>query len=289
MRMIIPYAGSSVVGGAIYYRGISLINDHLARFVGQLQDAGAGVLFVSPHLDDAVFSCGALLARLARTCPVTVVSVFTAAAPPARSGLAARKQLRGVGGIGAEAHFAERRAEDIAVLEQAGAAWVHLGFRDALFRRVGEAPAGPPGRGRAAYPTFRFHAGRGRIAPSDAGLAEEAGARIACVMRAIGAATVFGPLGVGRHVDHVITRRAVTGLGARTVYFSDFPYSQKQRPDGRFVQGASLAPYPWTDGRAENARRIAGYRTQVPGMFPHGVPISPEVYWIPANDSATAA
>jgi hypothetical protein len=257
------------------------MGDRLTQFVNEIQDAGSEVFFVSPHLDDAVFSCGALLAHLAQTCPVTVLTVFTSAAQPPLSGIAARKQLRALGGIDAETHFAERRAEDVAVLEEAGARWIHLGYRDALFRRVGEAPGGTPGTGRATYPTFRFHAGRGRIAPSDAGLAAE--------VDTSGAKTVFGPLGIGRHVDHLVTRHAVTGLGLRTVYFSDFPYSETAAADPGFVARAALTPRTWSEGRAENVRRITGYRTQVAGLFPHGVPISPEVYWIPANDSATAA
>jgi LmbE family N-acetylglucosaminyl deacetylase len=258
------------------------MSDRLTQFVNEIQDSGDAVFFVSPHLDDAVFSCGALLARLAETCPVTVLTVFTSAASPPRWGMAARSQLRALGGIDAETHFAERRAEDIAVLEEAGARWVHLGYRDALFRRVREAPAGAPGGGRAAYPTFRFHAGRGRVARSDQGLAAEVGARIAEAMGASGAKTVFGPLGIGRHVDHVVTRDAVAGLGLRAVYFSDFPYSQTAAADEGFVARAALTPSTWSSGRAENVRRISGYRTQVPGLFPHGVPISPEVYWIPA-------
>jgi len=286
--MIIPYTGN-VIAGRANTGVIMSMGDRLTQLVGNIQDAGSAVLFVSPHLDDAVFSCGALIAHLARTCPVTVLSVFTSAAPPARWGVGARKQLRALGGTDAEAHYADRRAEDIAVVEEAGAGWIHLGYRDALFRRVGEAPAGPPGKGRAAYPTFRFHAGRGRIAPGDAALPALIGARVASVMDAIGARIVFGPLGVGCHVDHLITRRAVEGLGLASVYFSDFPYSERAAPDADFVQRASLARYRWSDGRAENAKRMAGYRTQVPGLFPHGVPISPEVYWIPAKDSAAAA
>ena len=34
-------------------------------------------VFLSPHLDDAVFSCGGLLARLAKTGPVLVLNLFT--------------------------------------------------------------------------------------------------------------------------------------------------------------------------------------------------------------------
>jgi hypothetical protein len=101
---------------------------------------------------------------------------------------------------------------------------------------------------------------------------------------------VLAPLGVGRHVDHLITRRAARELGRpiRTVYYSDFPYSQTARPESDFIARAGLVPHPWLAGRAENASRIAGYRTQFAGLFRDGtVPTCPEIYWVAANDSTT--
>jgi hypothetical protein len=177
--------------------------------------------------------------------------------------------------------FGRRRAEDLEVLAGLGAEAVHLGFADALFRRV-------PG-GRPAYRTFRFDAARGRVAGCDAGLAAEVSARFGRIVRGCGAEVVLAPLGVGRHVDHLITRRAAAELGLRTVYYSDFPYSRTAEPDPGFVRRAGLVPFPWLSGRAENTRRIAAYRTQA-GLFPGGtVPTWPEVYWVGANDSATVA
>src|ERR1700757_4655329 len=95
------------------FRGTDSLSagDRLTQLVGEIQDAGSAVMFVSPHLDDAVLSCGALLAHLARTCPVTVLTIFSSAAPPAKWGLAARKTLRDLGVTDAEALFEERRAE----------------------------------------------------------------------------------------------------------------------------------------------------------------------------------
>lgn len=263
--------------------------NQLARLVRELNAARLAVVVVSPHLDDAVLSCGALLSHLARRCPVTVLTVFTEAAPPPWS-LPARRQVRTVG-LGAEALFEERRAEDNAVLAELGAAAVHLGLRDALFRRVGEPPSGPRRQGGwPTYPTFRFDAARGRIARSDAGLPAQVGARIAEVVRTCRADVVFAPLGVGRHVDHVIIRRAAQYLQSPTVYYSDFPYSETAVPEPGFVRGAALVPHPWLSGRAQNASRIAAYRTQFAGLFPHGtVPTRPEIYWMPAKDSAAAA
>lgn len=254
--------------------------NHLAQLIGEIQDAGSAVLFTSPHLDDAVLSCGALLAKLARTCPVTVLTVFSSAAQPARSGLAARKTLRSLGIADAEDYFEKRRLEDIAVLKEAGASWIHLGLTDALFRRVGHSAKDPAGTGRAAYPTYRLDAARGRIASSDANLAAEVGDLIRQAAGSSGATTVFGPLGVGRHVDHLITRNAVAASRVNAVYYSDFPYSVGNPPDERFIHDASLRPYEWLSGRAENAKLIAGYRTQFDLLFPDGLPMSPETYWI---------
>jgi LmbE family N-acetylglucosaminyl deacetylase len=258
-----------------------MTTDRLSRLLAEATGPGSAVLVMSPHLDDAVLSCGALLAHLADRHPITVATVFTAAAPPPWS-LPARRQLRALGGVGAEDFFAQRRAEDRDVLAGIGAEAVHLGFRDALFRR---------GRRGPAYPTFRFDAARGRVASCDARLAAEVGARVAEIARASQAGLIFAPLGVGRHVDHLITRRAAGELGRpiRTVYYSDFPYSQTATPDPGFVQDAGLVPHPWLAGRAENANRIAGYRTQFAGLFRDGtVPTCPEIYWVGANDSTIA-
>ena len=56
--------------------------DRLTRLIAEMETAGSAVVVMSPHLDDAVLSCGALLAHLAARHRVTVTTVFTAAAPP---------------------------------------------------------------------------------------------------------------------------------------------------------------------------------------------------------------
>jgi LmbE family N-acetylglucosaminyl deacetylase len=264
--------------------------DKLARFVSEVKAARSAVIAMSPHLDDAILSCGALIADLVRQCPITVVSVFTAASP-APWPWPARRQMRAIGASDAESFFARRRAEDLAVLAEVGAVAVHLGLRDALFRRVRSAPDGLPGvTGRPAYPTFRFDAARGRVASADAGLDAVVARRVDEVAQAADARVILAPLGIGRHVDHLITRSAARFLELRVVYYSDFPYSEKSAPESEFIRRASLVPHPWLHGRAENARRIAGYQTQVRGLFPNGmVPTRPEVYWFTDSDSALPA
>lgn len=267
--------------------------DQLPGFGRDVYEAGSPVVVVSPHLDDAVLSCGALLASLARRCPVTIVTVFTAASPRPWS-LPARRALRAAGVTDAEQFYALRRAEDQAVVNELGAVPVHLGLRDALFRRFGDAGGRRPRWARwPVYPTFRFDAAVGRVAAADTTLAADLSARLDGIVRAGEAGEaglVLAPLGVGRHVDHVITRSAARRLRSRVVYYSDFPYSQTQAPDQAFVRRASLTPRTWLAGRAENARLIAGYRTQFTGLFPDGtVPLRPEVYWDVMAASRSAA
>jgi len=260
--------------------------DKLTQLVGEIKDVGSPVIFVSPHLDDAVLSCGALLTQLARTNSVTVLTVFSSARPPAKWAPSARTELRNHGAVDAMKYFEDRRAEDIAAMKEVGAAWIHLGFTDAPFRRVGET-AGKDS-GRAAYPSFHLNIARGWIASSDATLAAKVSVMVREAVSASAATAVFAPLGAGRHVDHLITRNAVAASGIDAVYYSDFPYSQTAKPSARFVRKASLRPYTWLTGRAENVNLIGRYKTQVDGLFPRGIPISPETYWIREPDPAGA-
>ena len=77
-------------------------------------------LALSPHLDDAAFSCGGTLARLARGgARVVVATPFTATVPDP-TGFALACQLDK--GLGAHVDYmALRRAEDVSAVEHLGA------------------------------------------------------------------------------------------------------------------------------------------------------------------------
>ena len=81
------------------------------------------VLAISPHLDDAAFSAGGLLATLARAHRVVVATVFTQSVP-APTGFALRCQTD-KGLAPEEDYLALRRAEDAAACAALGAepAW----------------------------------------------------------------------------------------------------------------------------------------------------------------------
>jgi LmbE family N-acetylglucosaminyl deacetylase len=243
-----------------------------------------GWLFLSAHLDDAVLSCGALMAEFAPRRPVTVATLFTAATPPPHT-RAARSFLRQCAVTDSAALFADRRAEDRDVV--LGGEHVHLHEVDALFRR--RAVPGPVAQLAGLlpelvhrYPTFRYDIAKGRVSRGDRALLGQLRDRVAGLVTRTGAELVFCPVGVGRHVDHLITRAVGTVAGDRVVYYSDFPYNLAAEADPAFLAARDLVPGTWDEGIGAKERLIRGYRTQADALFPDGrVPAVPEVYYAP--------
>ncbi|MFC5137629.1 PIG-L family deacetylase [Actinomycetospora rhizophila] len=245
---------------------------------------GEALLFLSAHLDDAVLSCGGLMAHLADRHPLVVVTVFSEAGDPPHT-RAARTFLRQCGADDAASLFAARRAEDRAVLDGLGARTVHLGEVDALFRRR-DVPAALDRAGRAVpelvhrYPTYRFDIALGRVSGGDGALVDAVTPRVRALADEAGARTVFCPVGVGRHVDHLLTRRVGEALGLRVIHYSDFPYDLTHATDPAFLAAHGATRRSFADGTADRERLVRGYATQVDALFGDGtVPATPEVYY----------
>jgi LmbE family N-acetylglucosaminyl deacetylase len=158
---------------------------------------------VSPHPDDAVWSVGGRIARwVAAGEQVTVVTVFDGAGAV----------LPGAWRSVAEPYA--RRAEDIRALSHLGARRVSVGLPDAALRAEDGVP-------RYASRLQLF----GRPHEADRVLTST----LAGVLRELCGPGVLlhSPLAAGRHVDHVLVRRAVGLLAGATRsvrYYEDFPY-----------------------------------------------------------------
>ncbi len=182
-------------------------------------------LFVSPHLDDVVFSCGGLAAMLAdRGWHTVLATVFTRSVVPAQ-GFALACQLDK--GLPPELDYmALRRAEDLraaAIIPFAAVHWLDL--PEAPHRGYDSAPA-----------LFgAVHAGD-TIGPAVASGLAELAARLRPDL-------VLAPQGLGNHVDHQIVVSAVqAGLPAdRTLRYRDTPYAMRQ-PSGPSGTGERVVP-----------------------------------------------
>jgi LmbE family N-acetylglucosaminyl deacetylase len=207
------------------------------------------LLAVSPHLDDAAFSAGALLWSAAqRGWRVIVATVFTGNVEQP-SGFALACQLDK--GLPADVDYmALRREEDRQACAALGAEPVHLPLLEAPHRGYDSAAA-----------LF------GSVRPDDAACAAVS-ERLAQVFADVRPGAVLAPLGVGGHVDHLIVRDAVRRLaGPRLRLWEDWPYVDRAGVQGRET-ARCLTGSP--EARAAKITACASYMTQLGFQFGGG-------------------
>ena len=249
-------------------------------------EQGVPLIVLSPHLDDAALSCGALMIHAASRTSVIVVTLFTEAAPKPYT-FSARRYLQQVGVRDAEALYQQRREEDRAALERVGITCVHAGLPEALFRRRSGRIRSLGGRAlpelEHVYPIYRMHITAGRVAPADAGTMRQVSEMIRQRVDS-GPSVVLAPLGVGKHVDHILVRNVAKHSGAQVVYYSDFPYNQRHLAEDDFVRRNRLTEMQWSKLIEAKIELVQAYHTQVEALFEGGrIPVVPEIFFSTAN------
>ena len=250
------------------------------------------LIVLSPHLDDAVLSCGALMNHARTETSVTVVTFFTEGGAPPYT-YSARRYLHQCRKRTANSLFLARRAEDQAVLEGAGISYVHVGLKEILFRRRTQPllnwfpwTSGLIPELSYSYPTYHLHVLRGGISPDDLGTIRSVLDTIDHL--SLESSTLFlAPLGIGGHKDHILVRTAAELSRKRVAYYSDFPYNTRHSVDLSFVQRNSLMQTTWSRDVAAKLPLIRAYRTQVDALFPAGkIPVVPETYLLPKRQKS---
>ena len=169
-------------------------------------------LALSPHLDDAVFSCGGAMALLADAgWRVVMATAFTQSVPDP-TGFALACQLDK--GLSPETDYmALRRQEDRAAAELLGAEPRWLGLPEAPHRGYSSAAA--------------LFAGP---LPNDDVWRDLSGL-LTCLLQELQPALVLAPQGLGGHVDHLQMMRAVQHAAPHTplAYFRDTPYAMRHK------------------------------------------------------------
>lgn len=224
-------------------------------------DAYERVVVLSPHLDDAVLSCGGLLAQLGSKALVITISCSR----PPKGAHGRSRNRRG------HAPPVERRREDILAMERLGCHFVHLGFSDAVYRRS-------PTSGQLIYRSSRPLLSR--IPVDDLGHMEEVYVVLRRLVSDMGPLLLLSPMAVGYHVDHVICSQIAGRLSDRRthlLYYEDFPYvlGQLWLPDLDDDPHEAIARLGLTPGVRRHvpfdidakAAVIGCYRSQLPALF----------------------
>jgi LmbE family N-acetylglucosaminyl deacetylase len=171
--------------------------DRLAHTDGFMRTSSYRAVFLSPHLDDAVFSCAGTIAKLASEGPVLVLNVFSGYTAEVRRGPVVIDQAR--------------HAEEASASAFLGFASDCLNETDAALRdRAYQHPANlfrPPIR----RDVQRLPALSSRIHDYLAGIRYEA---------------LYLPLGIGWHVDHILCHLATQSMHkhAGVLFYEDAPY-----------------------------------------------------------------
>ncbi|MDX1686422.1 MAG: PIG-L family deacetylase [Candidatus Promineifilaceae bacterium] len=178
------------------------------------------LLYLSPHLDDAVLSCGGQIYMHTEAGRSVLVVTFMAGEPRTDTRSTLAEYLHHNWGVTAETAVARRRAEDKAACRRLGADTLHLSVPDCIYRVH-------PESGQPLYTSDE--ALFGEVDESEAYLIEEL---VGKMSRLPAAGRILGPLGVGHHVDHQLTKKAAERHFGREhlVYYEDYPYVQRD-PD----------------------------------------------------------
>lgn len=217
------------------------------------------IIYLSPHLDDAVLSCGAILWKQVHV-DHRLVAVWTifAGDPPAGELSPFARELHSRWQIDAEAP-ASRRAEDDAACAILDCTPIHLAYADCIYRSL---PGSTSPRIVNNFDLFQYDPAK------DLAQAQELAAALKNQLPAD--CTLAVPLGVGGHIDHIITRIAAEMLDRSLWYYADFPYSADCSEEVREKLPADAVPCRFdipSEAMTAWKQAIAAYRSQISSFW----------------------
>lgn len=187
-------------------------------------------IYLSPHFDDVVLSCGGLLWEQAQRGERVQIWTICAGSIPAGPLSPFADSLHARWQTGTET-IEIRRAEDQAACQILGAEALYFDLPDCIYRRT------PSGAGEHLYASE--DALFGELHPAETARVHELAAQIRAQLPP--GAILVSPLALGGHVDHQLVRQAAEVSGIRW-HYSDYPYVLEETAERRL---ASLSAAMW--------------------------------------------
>lgn len=192
------------------------------------------VLFISPHLDDVALSCSKSVSALRRQgFDTMVVTLFSTSDNPTRIGNRPWEKVS----------YEERKREDLKACESLGAKALYMDFLDAPYR---------------LQKFSKFNSLFLSSPKNYPQLIKDLAEKIRALIDKHRPLKIFAPLGIGWHIDHLLTFEAIYSLKTNPKFADVEFYFYEDRPY-TFVPGAltlrfsELGLYPAT----ENPRILA--------------------------------
>ena len=224
-------------------------------------------LFLSPHFDDAVYSCGGTIANLTRAGEGVTALTICAGHPPVNEISYFAETLHERWGYKNHAAASQmvdiRRQEDETALSIVGADGLYLDIPDCIYRRGGE-------RNRWFYP--REEALFARLNGAEDALISNIARSIIEIADALSnnpnQIKIYAPLSLGNHVDHQLVRYAAErAFGSETItYYQDYPYAQQRDQIITYESSAdwrSKTTYLSENDIERKVQAVAAYKTQL--------------------------
>lgn len=213
-------------------------------------------IFISPHLDDAVLSCGGLIWEQVHSGHPVEIWTINAGFPPPGPDSELITRVHAMWRTGTPRETVElRRIEDKNAASRLGASIRHFNQVDCIYRRTDN--------GELMYTSDVFDP----IHPFEASIVEHLAQQLSEELN--GADRIVSPLALGGHVDHIITRKALDLLGRPLWYYADIPYlftHQEELPPAVKAMRANL--FGISDpGLSAWQAGIAAYESQISSLF----------------------
>lgn len=179
-------------------------------------------IYLSPHFDDVVYSCGGLIDKqIKNDHNVLVVTIF-GGHPPSHCLSPLAQSFHSEWNININQDVVKQRAkEDEGALSLLGATQEYAPFLDAIYRKTDN--------GKFAYLTNRQLFNNPH--PTDEAVLNEVEIWLLDLLSPDkSGVTIYAPLGIGNHADHVLLYKAALRLfdqGFNVLFYEDQPYASK--------------------------------------------------------------
>ena len=212
-------------------------------------------IYLSPHFDDAVLSCGGLISYQSQNgLPVEIWNI-TSGIPTIEGGSALMKMIQEQWGIDSPREAVlERRKEDHKAAARVGATTLGFDQLDCIYRNDGQGQ-------------YYYNSIFDPIHPDEVNLPHQIADWIN--NQAGRDDIIVLPLAVGGHIDHIIARKAAEFIEIKTLFYIDIPYFFKDETILDTIRGQMTEKNVhfsfdhlrvWTDA-------IMDYTSQISSLF----------------------